>query len=135
MMRLLIRWFLSLCLLFLTGYAPAYQGTVRYAPKDLFERAVQAGLSDIQSNEGLIFRTNSTGTKNGRHRLKAIVIEEDEESSTSRKNAESSNSCITFYNSLANQYIDHDLDGRLPFCEHFSYFASSKLIMHCVIRI
>ncbi len=67
--------------------------------------------------------------------MKAVEVEDDDESEPYRKLLDSNNYSNTFLYEQAPVYILSSLENRLPFCEHFSYVSNYKFIIHRVIRV
>ena len=135
-MRVLIKLFLSLCVLLLGGYALTCHNVIGYSPKKVFDRSPHIRYTCFEHDKAQISKAPSPKTKKGREKTKAIEIEEDdEESALFRKYLETGNTFIAFLNTRGLTSVYQYFEGPLPFCEHFSYFSSYKFIIHLVIRI
>jgi len=136
MMRVVIKFLLSCCVLLLGGYALTCHNVIGYTPKKVFDRSPHIHYSCLRYDNAEITTAPSPKTKKGREKIKAIEIEEeDEESALFRKYLETGNTLIAFLNAQAPTSVYQYFEGTLPFCEHFSYFSCYKFIIHLVIRI
>lgn len=137
-MRVLIRFLLSLCFLLLRGYFPlyahAYHARACCSSKKILEQSAQAGFVAVQ-NKDLIRKATSSNTGKVIDRIKAEEVEDEDESFSLRKHADISSYFIGFFYAHVLGYFLCCKQKRLPFCEHFSYTASNKCILNCVIRI
>lgn len=129
MTRLLIGFILSLYSLLPGVFAHGY------SPEKIPEVSAQAHFFTGQIDEAQTSMVGLPGARKAGDKIKAIEIQEDEESGSSRKYSESRNACIAFYAALNNSDIPCYFKSCLPFCEHFSYSSSYKFIIHRVIRI
>lgn len=138
MTRLLIRYLLSLFFLFWGGYAHLHHHRCCYGSNKIYQGSVQVGLSS-SSNRRICFSKAppaSNGPRIYYSRIKATIVEEEEDEETESSRNHSNTSYYTgFFYAQSMGAIDHQLNGRLPFCEHFSYSSSSKFILHRVIRV
>ena len=144
MMKLLLKFLLPFCFLFLGRYVYTSQTRVCHLPNYTLESAlVTAATPSITSPDniakhhkpGVIYRTPSSNTKKLGDRIKATEIEDDDDLESFKKQAAAGSYCTTFFYALAPEKTHHYLSKRLPLCEHFSYFSSSCFIINCVFRI
>lgn len=134
MMRFLVGLFLSLYFFLLGGYAHSYRHIIGFFPGKNCEASLQDKPA-VQNGEALIFKAAVPSTEKRSEKIKAVEIEDDDESVPLKKYADTGNCNITFLNALAPSYICYYLKDRLPFCEHFSYCSSDKFIINRVIRV
>lgn len=79
--------------------------------------------------------TRDTRANGQINRPKAIELEEEDDSYSSKKCPDIHTCCFSFLDIRSPRYIYSDLRVPLPFCEHFSWFSSFKFIIHRVLRI
>jgi hypothetical protein len=135
-MRLLIRYMLSLFFLLWGTYAYIHHHRC-YATNKVYQAATQTALA-AHPNHRVCFSQAppSNDTPIIYHRLKATIIEEeDEETESSRDHSASSNNAIPFFYVQLPGSVCHNGKNRLPFCEHFSWSSATKFIFHRVIRV
>lgn len=136
-MRLLVKFFLSCCLLLLKGYGQLYADTEQEAIYNslctLSESSVHINVTDVHTTQAIIKSANPSGAKKVRFKLKATEVDDDDDVSPGRKHHLLSDYCNCYPQQPASfcTYYKHPL----PFCRHFSYASSEKFIVHRVIRI
>lgn len=129
MTRLLIGFILSLYVLLPGGLAHGF------SLEKTFEGSARARFFAEQLDAAQICATDAPGARKARDKVKAIEIQEDEDPGSSRKDPAARKPRIIFYIAPVDSYTTCGAESQLPFCEHFSYAASPKFIMHRVIRI
>lgn len=135
-MRLLTNFLLSICLLFLGGYALTCHSGTGYPLKQIIERPVSDNYVSLQKSKAEIIKTPSRSTDKGTEKTKAIEIEEDDDDSALfKKYLETGNCRLAFLNTQAPENTALCVINPLPSCEHLSYIAPDKFIIHRVIRI
>ena len=134
-MRWLFRLLLSLCFILVGGYAILHSHHSSYALNASFKNSFHPGIAFKQNDDPSFESIASPNAKKKYERIKAVEIEEDDESEPFRKPLESNNYSTTFLYEQAPIYILSSLENRLPFCEHFSYVSNYKFIIHRVIRV
>jgi hypothetical protein len=135
MMRLLTRFLLSLCFLWLGGYVLTCHSGIGYPLKQVIERPIHNNYTSLEYRKAQIIKTPSRSTDKGAEKTKAIEIEEDEDESVLfKKYLETGNFQTAFLNTQGPENFLLCLNP-LPSCEHFSYSSSDKFIIHRVIRI
>ncbi|MEX6686298.1 hypothetical protein QTN47_02265 [Danxiaibacter flavus] len=134
-MKWLFRLWLSLCFIVVGGYALLHGHHSSYALKTGFSNSLQNDLASKQSDDTYIDGIASPNAKKMYERIKAIEIEDDDESEPLRKLLDNNYYSNTFLLAHIQSHILSSLENPLPFCEHFSYVSSYKFIIHRVIRI
>ncbi|TWI87864.1 hypothetical protein LX66_1938 [Chitinophaga japonensis] len=117
-MRLFIRYLLACCFLLLGGYVLTCHNRI---------------CSAVRNDKAQVRKTASS-TEKFSDSMAVTESEDDDESPSSRKYAKTATYCVTFFEQAPGR-ISCDAENHLPFCEHFSYSAPYKFIIHRVIRI
>lgn len=131
-MRMLIRFLLLVCFLSLGGYVQACPTCLYHATEKVCHRAAnEIHCSGSRSEEEQLSRTPLPGTRKADHKIKAVEIQEDDESDSNKKNQGAEYTSFSSYSGDIHQH----LTSRLPFCKHFSYSSAQKFIINRVIRI
>lgn len=137
-MRALARLLLSLCFILLKGYGHLYAHTGQdccyFAPAKITPPSAAFITDNIESRQALISKPTSPNTKRPNYKSKATEVDDDDESTSSRKHIECSN-YITFFYAQTPVSIHDYQKKRLPLYNHFCYFSSPKFIVHRTIRI
>jgi hypothetical protein len=68
-------------------------------------------------------------------RIKAVEIDEDDETECTRHFTSCTPDFAAIYTSIDPSFPHHFQQNNLPFCEHLSYASEEKYILHLVIRI
>lgn len=141
MKKLLIRFFLSLCILLLSGYsqlyAHTYQDCICHSSKKILLSPEHASFGAVQNNQTLLLKSASSITENENSKLVATAFEcEDEESISFKKFLENSNYFTTVFHALVFGFFCLFLKKRLLSSKHSIYFSSYKwYLLFCVFRI
>jgi hypothetical protein len=136
MMKLFVRFLLSLGFLLLGGHARTSQESTHGFPQHFFTAFEQTGDASLQSAPAFFTQGPASGHREINDLLADEEVEDDDdddESKSSKKHPGTGNSIsLIDQQSAAN---DRFIKSALPFCEHFSYTSALKFIIHCVIRI
>lgn len=140
MIKFLIRFLLSLCILLLSGYshlhAHAYQELSSYALIKNLKGSEHVSFRTVQNVQTFISSLSPSVTEKS-FKVEAAEIEEEENKSVSfKKYLENSNYLTAVFYVLALAYFFRYIKTSLLFCKHFSYTLSQRryLIFH-VFRI
>jgi len=139
MKKLMIRFFLTLCIFLLSGYSQFYahagQDHILHSSVTTLNGPAHASLGTAQDHQALALHFAASNTDS--HKIVAEEITEEEHKSVSFKKYLESSSCITavFY-ALTFAYFCHLIKKRLLSCEHSFDFASHKrYLLFRVLRI
>jgi len=139
MMRVLIKFFLSLCFFLIRGDDYLTANTIQHctysAPEAYLKYPVPDHLSVIRKSLAQANPTTSPGARKEIYKFKATEVEDDDEIPASKKQLKISNNCISFFSTCEPASFHTCFKRPLPFCKHFSYSSSNKFIVHRVIRI
>ncbi|AWW30260.1 hypothetical protein DN752_09060 [Echinicola strongylocentroti] len=132
-MKMLIRLILSFSILLSSGIAPLF--STQHQEK-FSEPASYLSNVESQSSrhlEDIVFKTSFSGLKKGIYSAEGENIEEESESTSSRKNiANGEHLAVFFFNYLIGEFSTTSLSG-LPFCKHFSHILSYR--WHLFIQV
>ena len=139
MKKLLIRFFLSLCIILLSGYsqlyAHTYQDGIRHSSIKALLKSEHAGIGKLQNTQALPHKFSSSVTENLKLSV-AEIEEEDDELVSFKKLLEHSNYFTAVFYALVFGCLGLFLLKRLPAGKHALYFSSFKLyLLFRVIRI
>lgn len=138
MMRVLIKFFLSLCFFLIRGDSNLYADTIQHctynAPKAYLKYLVPYSLSDVPVSQ-VVNHTTTPGARKEIYKSKATEVQDDDEIPASKKQLKISNSCTNFFSTCEPASFYPYFKRPLPFCKHFSYSSSNKFIVYRVIRI
>ncbi len=135
MWRFVVKVVISFYFLFLGVFAHPAQHLTHHLTGKVFQSPLSEHFSALANDEGAIRRAGHPWTRNGRNKAKAIVVEEDDETVSFKRYAETGHTNIAFYGALSYSSICYYFKDRLPFCEHFSYYSADKFIVQRVIRV
>jgi hypothetical protein len=136
MLKLFVKFILLLGLVLVGSYALTWQYQVCYASENVFGQSAPADHTSLEHPNVPIFRAASSSTGKLHDKVKAVEIEDDDESMPFRKYTETVQYGITFFYTQVPGYDTHQhYNNRLPFCDHFSRSSSHKFIVNRVIRI
>lgn len=137
MTRLVITFFLSLCLLLLRGYdhqyAHANHNCTSYLLAGWHDDEAKVGISK-EKNSRVVIESATTSEKYDNN-LSATETEDDDEIVAVRRFVKITNYFTSFFYGLAFGNSGSRLHTRLPFCKHFSYTSCDINIAQCVIRV
>ncbi|ASZ12529.1 hypothetical protein KTO58_11910 [Chitinophaga pendula] len=137
-MKLLIRFFLSLCFLLSSGFSRLYTHTYAdhvYTPQNIFERTAQLEKSDIADPAGQLFLTSANGTENPKDELEATTDEnEDDKWSAFRKYLENNTLLDIFANTLIPATSCRHNKQHLPLDNPYSISPYRYIVLR-VIRV
>jgi hypothetical protein len=132
MKKFIIRFFLSLCILFLSGYsqwyAHAYESRIHSALINSPETSEKASLDNKQQSLTLINHAGASHREKKKFKIEATEVteEEDEQSSSLKRNAKNKYFFTTlFYNSLV-AYFFSSLKVALPYSKQFPAISSYR---------
>ncbi|MGK9117098.1 hypothetical protein [Olivibacter jilunii] len=135
-MKWLVRFFLSLCLLFLSKHnhlhAYAHQDHIRYSLVKIFERVAYEQIGE--ANE-LVFKPAPLNEEKVTEKIRATDKEEEDDSVSSRKYLEISNYFTDFFYALNARYFWRQMKQSLASSEHAPYTSSRTYLLFRVIRI
>ncbi|MEH6304901.1 hypothetical protein RYH73_04565 [Olivibacter sp. CPCC 100613] len=136
-MKWLVRFFLSLCLLFLSKYnhlhAYADQDHIRYSLVSVFERVAYEHMNAAENI--LSFKPAPVNTEKVTEKIRATDKEEEDDSVSSRKYLEISNYFTDFFYALSLGSFWRQIRQSLTFCAYFPHFSSRTYLLFRVIRI
>jgi len=134
MMKLVIRFLLLCCFLFLGGYAHTSQAPVGYSANTA-DRSALAEYPVVQHNKAFFTAAPLRGIRKVADPLKATKEEDDDdEDDFFKKHPDTGSGGIPSFYTTAVTHYAHYSTGRLPVFEHLPGISTSKFIMHCVIR-
>src|SRR5690242_11418572 len=128
MMRWLFRLLLSLCFILVGGYALLHSHHSGYALNSVSKNSLQSDHPSQLSDDAYINSIASPSAKKMYERIKAVEIEDDDESEPLRKLLDTNYYSNTFLFAHIQSHILSSLENPLPFCAHFSYVSSYKFI-------
>ena len=139
MKKLLIRFFLSLCVILLSGYSQLYAHTyedgIRHTSIKVLLKSEHASFGKVQNNQALPHKFSSSVTESRKLSV-AEIEEEDDEFISFKKLLEQSNYFAAVFYALVFGCLGLFLSQRLPSGKHALYFPSCKLfLLFRVIRI
>jgi len=125
-MKLLVRFFLSLCILLLSSYsqphAQTHQAGIGYALLKIRGKPVYTGISILQQKSSLVIKPFSSDKKNVDEKIRATDQEEEDHINSIRKYIEISTLFTTVFYTQIPEFFWQHVKKRLAFCKHFSYF-------------
>lgn len=137
-MKLLIRFFLSLCFLLSCGFSRLYTHTYPeriYTPRSTAERTSQLDITNTSPHSRQSFLSNSTGTENKKDELEATTDEnEDDKWPAFRKYLESNTLLDLFAHALISATSCRHAKLRLPLDNHYSISPYRYIVLR-VIRV
>ena len=139
MKKLLIRFFLSLCIILLSGYsqlyAHTYQDGIRHSSIKALLKSEHAGIGKLQNTQALPHKFSSSVTENLKLSV-AEIEEEDDEFISFKKLLEHSNYFTAVFYALVFGCLGLFLSKRLSSDKHSFKFPTCKLfLLFRVIRI
>jgi hypothetical protein len=139
-MKLLLRFFLSLCFVLFGGHsdmhAHTYQGRLSYPPVKIVASSQGTSLGSSQSDPGLTARSAPSQDKKATYEVDASDDEdEDKELASAKRDLASTAAFTSFPYAQTSGHFFRYTQKRLPFCKPVSYFSSDKYIVFRVIRI
>lgn len=117
MRRRLIRILLAVSFIFFGARLQSAWGSLTCHPSAAFKKA------------------DAPNTHKDLDRIKAVEIDEDDETECTRQFESGAPDIADFYTAITPAHPHHPQQNSLPFCEHFSYASAEKYILHLVIRI
>lgn len=138
-MKWLVRFFLSLCLLFLSRhhqvYAYAYQDHAHYSLNKVFERVAYEHIDAEENAQSLFFKKAPVHEEKVTEKIRATDKEEEDDSVSSRKYLEISNYFADFFYALwSGAFWRQITPSVIPF-KHLLYSSSPTYILFRTIRI
>lgn len=128
---------LSVYILLLGGYSHSYCPPDSFTPGKYFQNLTADEFpADTHCEEADQFANPApTDAREASEKLKAVEIQEDEDSQTFRKQQLFARLLVVAFFADANRLAAIFPQPELPFCPHFSYASPEKFIVHRVIRI
>lgn len=137
-MKLLIRFFLSLCFLLSCGFSRLYTHTYPeriYILRSAAERTTPLNIADTSPHSRQSFLSNATGTENQKDELEATTDEnEDDKWSAFRKYLESNTRLDLFAHALISATSCRHAKQRLPLDNNYAISAYKYIVLR-VIRV
>ncbi|WP_134089603.1 hypothetical protein [Olivibacter sp. XZL3] len=137
-MKWFVRFFLSLCLLFVSRYHQVHANVPQHGtPHTLVKVSAlkEAASIDAAHMARLVFKPAPIHSVNIAERERPADNEEEDESVSSRKYVEISNYFTDFFYALKSAYLFLQIKHSAAFCAHFSYSLSRSYLLFRVIRI
>ena len=141
-MKLLVRFFLSLSLVFLLckgsiGSQPApHACATGIAPASLSSKTITAGISNLTTGRLPFRRFVHPGVEKQREEAKATETDDDDEDPLSfKKFLKTGHRCIAAVYAPIIPGAHLDTQPPLPLCNHFSHSASPKYLLLRTLRI
>ncbi|MEH0157507.1 hypothetical protein V6R21_25600 [Limibacter armeniacum] len=139
-MKTLLRIFISLCIILLSGLSQLYANTDQdrsaLSEVKVLDSSYQTNLGKVQSDIALHIKATQSGKKKAPNKGHLLDIEEEEnESSHSKKNLEYNKDLHTaFY--IHSGLFSYYTEKFTPYKRHFSYFPTySRYLKFRVLRI
>jgi len=138
-MKWLVRFFLSLNLLFLSGYnqlqAHAHQDNMRHSLIKAFDGAAYVHMDSIHGAHSSIYTSAPVNTEKAVEKFRVTDSEEEDDSDASRKYLEISNYFTDFFYALNVDCFWQHIRKSLAFCQHFSNSFTRTYLLFRAIRI
>ena len=137
MKKLVVRFFLSLCILLLSGYGQLYA----HACMDHSSTELDANVGTAQESLAWIKKsTNKPGREKRFFKIyHATEVEEEEdgesESVTLKRNSGGSNYFAAIFSNQTPDYFFGHINEVLPFCKYFSHISYRRHLILQVFRI
>ena len=134
MIKTLIKYLLSLCILLLSGYghlsAHAYKESTFYAPLKNLQGSAQVSFDFVKNDQTFIIGSSSSGTEKENCIIEATDIKENEEEEyeliSFKKHLASSNFFTAIFCALTFGYFYCTFKKILPFWNRLSYITSYR---------
>jgi hypothetical protein len=132
-MKFFIRFLLSLCVFLLAGNVNPGQSRIAYLSANFLERSVSANNSATVHYDRILSSVPFPNRKSAFEKIRATEVNDDDLLKASKRNF--TTYYISFFYTEPADYLCRCYNSSLPFCEHFSFVATSRFIIHRVIRI
>lgn len=137
-MKWLVRFFLSLTLVFLSRYsqlhAHAHEGRVSYSLQTVFEKTAYGRAKTIE-HPSFVFKSIAENTEKVSEKIPATDKEEEDDTLSSRKYLEISNCFTDFFYALNAGYFWRQIKQHAVYNTLFYRGATRTYLLFCVIRI